>query len=198
MWYDARKARGGFTFIEIMVVIVLIALFAGAVGGAYSGPYKRMLLNKAARDVLLAAKYARTAAIEQQKVCKLVMDTINGLVMVRVVDWDEEAGQASESETRNAYWRTSKLGGDARFEMVMVDRNEEDAATTDGMDEYTVTFDPDGTAENAIIQVGDGKKHYTVTISEATGLAKVAEGIATEFKSDTIDLDDAGAEAGMK
>ena len=182
-----------------MVVIILIALFAGAVGGAYSGPYKRMLLNKAARDVLLAAKYARTAAVEQQKVCKLVLDIVNRQVMVRVVNWDEETGQTSESETRNADWRTSKLGGDAQFERVVVDKGDvEGAATPEDQGEYTVTFKPDGTAENTVIQVGDGTKHYVVTISEATGLAKVVEGIATEFKSDSIDLDDTGAATSTK
>jgi prepilin-type N-terminal cleavage/methylation domain-containing protein len=194
-----RKAEGGFTFIEVMVVIILIALFAGAVGGTYSGPYKRMLLNKAARDVLLAAKYARTAAVEEQKMCKLVLDTVNRQVIVRVENWDAETGQTSESETRNAYWRTAKLGGDAQFEMVIVDKGEEEGTVaTENQGEYTVTFRPDGMAENAVIQVGDGKKHYVVTISEATGLAKVVEGIATQFKSDTIDLDETGSETRTK
>lgn len=190
MWRDERKAGSGFTIIEVIVVIVLIALFAGAVGGAYSGPYKSMMLKKAARDVLLAAKYARSTAVEQQKVCILTVNAIDRQVLVMVESWDEDSSQTVASETKNAYWRTVTLGGDAQFELVAVDQSDMDVSQVDQADGvYTVRFRQDGTAQNAVIQVGDGSRHYVVTISEATGLARVDEGIATDFKSDTIDLE---------
>jgi Tfp pilus assembly protein FimT len=174
----------------VIVVIVLMALFAGAVGGAYTGPYKSMMLKKAARDVLLAAKYARGTAVEQQKVCVLTIDAANRQVMVMVENWDEENSQTVASETKNAYWRTVSLGGDAQFEMVAVDQSDMDVSqAAEGEGIFTVRFRQDGTSQNAVIQVGDGTRHYVVTVSEATGLARVEEGVATDFKSDTIDLE---------
>jgi prepilin-type N-terminal cleavage/methylation domain-containing protein len=194
-----QKAKGGFTFIEVIVVIVLIALFAGAVGGAYSGPYKSMMLKKAARDVLLAAKYARGTAVEQQKICRLSIDAVNRTVMVTVESWDEENSETVASETKNAYWKTVTLGGDAQFELVAVDKSDVDAGeTSESEGQYSVRFMPDGTAENTVIQVGDGARHYVVMVSEATGLARVEEGAATEFKSDTIDLEQTASGTGTK
>jgi prepilin-type N-terminal cleavage/methylation domain-containing protein len=188
-----RNATGrGFTIIEMIVVITIIALLAGAVGGRYIKPYKRALLNKAARDVLLAARYARTAAVEQQKICRLVLDPALGQIAVRVESWNEEQEQTTESEVRNQYWRTVSLAGDARLEMVLVQASEYDAAGYQSPDtgEYAVVFRPDGTADNALIQVGDGIKHYLITISGTTGLPRVEEGTAEEFRGDTIDLDE--------
>jgi Tfp pilus assembly protein FimT len=190
MWCKERRAGGGFTIIEIIVVIVLIALFAGAVGGAYSGPYKTMLLKKAARDVLLAAKYARGTAVEQQKVCVLTINAVDKQVMVMVENWDEDSGATTATETKNSTWRTVTLGGDAQFEVVAVDQSDMDPSQVDQAEGvYTVRFRQDGTSQNAVIQIGDGTRHYVVTISEATGLAKVEEGLATDFKSDTVDLE---------
>jgi len=191
MWQDERKAVSGFTIIEVLVVILLIALFAGAVGGAYSGPYKTMMVKKAARDVLLAAKYARTTAVEQQKICNLVIDAANRQIMVTVESWDEESAMTTASETKNATWRTVTLGGDAIIEMAAVDKSDVDVSSADeAQGVFTVKFHQDGTAENAVIQIGDGKQHFVIFVSQATGLAKVEEGVATEFRSDTVDLDD--------
>jgi hypothetical protein len=111
-------------------------------------------------------------------------------VLVLVENWDEENSQTTVSETKNAYWRTVALGGDAQFELVAVDKSDMDISQADEAEgTFTVRFRQDGTAQNAVIQIGDGARHYVVTISEATGLAKVEEGVATDFKSDTIDLD---------
>ena len=45
-----RNTRCGFTIIEVLVVITIIALIAGVGGGFYIGTYKRMLVEKAARE----------------------------------------------------------------------------------------------------------------------------------------------------
>jgi len=44
--------------------------------------------------------------------------------------------------------------------------------------------------EAALIQVGDGTRHYVITISAMTGRAVVTEGVAEEFGQDTVDLDE--------
>ncbi len=51
-----QYTKRGFTIIEVLVVITIIALIAGVGSGFYIGTYKRMLVEKAARDFFLAAK----------------------------------------------------------------------------------------------------------------------------------------------
>ena len=63
----------GFTIIELLLVVSIIALMAGASGAMYFGTYKRMLVEKAAKEVLLAAKYARVIAVEKQTRYKMVL-----------------------------------------------------------------------------------------------------------------------------
>ena len=58
--------KSGFTIVELLVVITIIALLAGIGGGFHIGTYKRMLVEKTARDLFLAAKYARIMAIENR------------------------------------------------------------------------------------------------------------------------------------
>jgi hypothetical protein len=41
-----------------------------------------------------------------------------------------------------------------------------------------------------MIQIGDGKNHYTASICAATGKAKIHFGTAKEAKMGTIDLDE--------
>jgi len=43
-----------------------------------------------------------------------------------------------------------------------------------------------------VIQVGDGKTHYTVSISPATGKAKMFFGTAENVRIGTVDLDAQG------
>ncbi len=57
----------GFTIVEMLVVVVIIALIASVGGGIYVGTYKRMLVEKAARDFVLAAKYATIPAENKVK-----------------------------------------------------------------------------------------------------------------------------------
>ena len=52
------------------------------------------------------------------------------------------------------------------------------------------SFSPDGTAQTALVQIGDGKNHLTVSISAVTGRSKVYSDTADNVKSDTIDLDE--------
>lgn len=192
MRQNVRKTKGyGFTIVELLVVITLMALLVGAVGGTYTKAYKSMTLKKAAREVLLAAKYARMTAVEQQKVCDLIVDAANRRVLVSVEEWDQESGQAVTSEVKNQYWRTVTLGGDVMFEAAEVDKTDSDEAFWYGESgQERVRFRPDGTAENAVIQIGDGVRHYVIAISGATGIARVIEGVAEDIPSDTIDLDE--------
>ena len=110
-----RNRNPGFTLIEILMVVAVIALIAGMGGGIYLGTYQATLVKKAARDFQLAAKYARMTAIERQRSCTLRLDLANhAFVVTRQAD---EAEETEENETgemilRDVWFKPVEFGGE--------------------------------------------------------------------------------------
>ncbi len=190
-----KTQRCGFTITEMLVVVVIIALVASVGGGIYVGTYKRMLVEKAARDFVLAAKYARIMAIERQKPYKIKLgaaDAANNGFGLVVDEFNQETEQTEQVVVRDLYFKPVEFGGDVKFEGVQITPAGWEAATeTDEAGE--IVFLPSGTADSAVIQIGDGKNHYTVSISAATGRATMyfgtVEKVKEEVKIGTIDLE---------
>jgi prepilin-type N-terminal cleavage/methylation domain-containing protein len=180
--------RYGFTVVELMVVVIIIVMLASAMGGYYVGTYKRMQVEDVARQIMLAAKYARLFAVEKQSSCSLVMDEKEKSFCLIRGDFQEDVSQADQAVVSNSYTRPGRLEGDIMFEKVEVTSSgQTDAGIRE--DQSMVIFRRDGTADTAVIQVGDGKNHYTVYISAATGKAKVESDVAGESSIDIVDLD---------
>jgi hypothetical protein len=55
--------------------------------------------------------------------------------------------------------------------------------------EQKVVFLPNGSAESAILQIGDGRNHYTIAVVAATGKATLYAGTAQEVDTVSVDLD---------
>ena len=157
-----------------------------------------MLVEKAARDFVLAAKYARIMAIERQKPYKINLGaanaaeaTNNGFRLV-IDEFNQETEQTEQVIVRDLYFKPVEFTGDVKFEGIQITPAGWEAATeTDEARE--IVFSPGGTADSAVIQIGDGKNHYTISISAATGRATMyfgtAEKLKEEAKIGTIDLD---------
>jgi len=155
---EANIKPRGFTIAELMAVVLLIALIGGVGGGFYVGTYKRVLAQKAARDIVLAAKYARITAIEKQRPCRMELDPVNNAFQL-IYDRPDNEGEQMQQVIVREYEQTG------------------------------IVFSPNGTAQFAAIQVGDGKNHYTVSIAPATGKAKMFFGTVEKVTLSTFDLD---------
>jgi len=192
---DACRASflTGFTIAELLLVVVIITLIGGVGGGLYVGSYKRMLVEKAARDFVLTAKYARVMAIEKQKPYKMRLDVDNGRFLLTTSEWNEQTEQTESVIVRDLYCKPVTFEGDVQFENIKValiglDETFETEETEES--EQAISFSPTGTAQPAVVQIGDGKTHYSITISSATGKAKIYFGTTESFKAATIDLDE--------
>ncbi len=176
------RRRGGFTLIELLLVVALVVLLAGLGGNRYVVAYKRMLVEKAAKDIYLMAKYARVLAIEKRMDCKLVIDEV-GKSYFLTSGYGE-----SESVITDRYSKPQELSGEVAFEAVEVTSTvETDQDIWEGV--KMVVFRSDGTADTAIVQLGDGKNHYSVYVMAATGKAKIMFGEAGDVPIDIVDLD---------
>jgi hypothetical protein len=162
----------------------------GAGGGMYIGTHKKLLVERAARQFLLTARYARIAAVEEQQPFDLEFDKDKGFWLTTTRQ-NEATGQTEKINIRNYYCRPVEFEGDVKFE---------DARITPMTDEpvaeieetQRITFWPNGTAQSAVVQIGDEQTHYTIAIVASTGRSSLYFGPADEIKSGknvTIDLD---------
>ena len=95
MDYLSRHNRA-LTLIEMLVVIVLISLLAGLGGSVYTGSYKRLLVEKAARGLYITARYARVAAIAHQRPYHLLLDRENKKYWLVTMEQDVNSLDATE------------------------------------------------------------------------------------------------------
>ena len=185
--FTTIRRSGGFTIVELLLVTVVIALLASAGGGYYFGTYKRMLVEKCAGQMVLTAKYARVVAIEKQTPCRLVVDKTQGRFFLTINTLNPETGEREDMVISNPYTKPVELG-ETKFEEVKIVSTAK--IDIDRFDEDIVVFRPNGTADMAVLQMGDGKNHYTVYIRPSTGRAKAEFGPAGELPIDIIDLDE--------
>lgn len=178
----------GFTLVEVLAVIVIIAMMAAAGGGYYVGTYRHMLTKKSARDFFLAAKYARILAIENQSQCKLQLDAENHNFALVVDKLNEQTSQTEQTAVRDSYFKPVELKNDVTFEKILIIPVGYEQAY-DEENSQTITFLPNGTSQSAIIQIGNGKNHYTISILAATGKAIIFEGTAEKVKLGSVDLE---------
>ena len=193
MWRRCRAIRNicrpkGFTLTELLLVITIIALVSSVGGGIYVGTYKRLLVEKTARQFLQMARYARIMAIERQRPYELQLDAGNkgfGLTTTRV---NTETGQNEKIIVKDLYCRPVEFEGDVTFEDIRIAIQPAEQ-TDEGNQSQRILFLPNGAAESAIVQIGDGKSHYTVAVVAATGKARMYEGTADNVRMASVDLD---------
>ena len=183
-----KTRRDGFTLIELLVTIVIMTILIGVGSGSFVGTNEKLQLQKAANSLLLDAQYARMSAIEQQRTYKLYLDYTNGEFYLITIDNNVESGQIEEILIQDSVCPPIQLEKNINFEDIRVLSNEYEVATT-SENLYIVSFFPDGTSQSALIQIGNGKHHYTLSISGMTGKSKLFNGIMDNVEVDTIDLD---------
>jgi prepilin-type N-terminal cleavage/methylation domain-containing protein len=178
-----RPARRAFTFVELMVVTLLIALLAGSSIRGSVATFRKMQVERAAREVFLSAQFARIQAVESQRSALVTLDPKTRSLAVTA------GGKGGQQLVRNAYTRPYQFAEEVNYERIdITPTRPSDSATQDETPSTVITFRPDGSADGAVVQVGNGKTHWTVYISSATGSARAEQGAANE-QSPTMAID---------
>jgi len=180
--------RGGFTLVEILVVVTIVAFMAGMSGGIFIRSYEKRVKEKAAMDLLHAALYARILAVERNLPCKLYLDTENQAFHLAIDVADETGVLVGEQLIDNAYFRSVTLPDEMMFENITIRPY---YALMQDVNYVTnvIYFSPNGTADEALIQIGDGFKHYTLSVSAGTSRPKLIRGTVEDVTPDSYDLD---------
>lgn len=185
---QARLMEGGFTIPEVLLVVLVIGLITSAGTGLYVGTFKSMKVKKAVQDFLLTAQYARIMAMEQQTPYRMELDLANQGFWLTTLQWDKDSEQVGLQIVRDVFCKPVQFEGEVTFEgveIVLYDWEIE----SESQEQQTIVFSPDGTAQSAVVQIGNGTTHYAISISAATGRAKAYFGTTENVEVMTTDLD---------
>jgi prepilin-type N-terminal cleavage/methylation domain-containing protein len=188
---SVRRAGGlgAFTLIELLLVVAVIAVVGSLGGGMYTGTYKRLLVERAARQFLLSAKYARIMAIQHGRPYELRLDGGNKGFAVTTTQWNQQTAAGESVVVRDYYAKPVEFDGDVQFEDVKILTLVAEQVSDVGA-EQRIVFLPNGSTESAVIQIGDGKTHYTIAVVASTGKATLRSGATGEVSMAVIDLDE--------
>lgn len=186
--FDKRYKRG-FTLVELLVVIIIMTILTGIGTGVFTGTNQRLKVQKAANSLLMMAQYARMSAIEHQRAYKLYIDNTNNEFYLLTTLFDEERQTIEEIMVEESLVKPVALESSITIKDVRIFTNDYNSGSSSS-NQYIITFAPDGTSQTSVIQVGDERNNYTLSINEVTGKSKLIEGTIEDVKVDTIDIDD--------
>lgn len=69
-----KRAQGGFTLIEILLVLMIIGIVTAVVAPGFARSIRGNRLRTAARSVVMAGRYARSMAVLEQKAMDVSFD----------------------------------------------------------------------------------------------------------------------------
>jgi general secretion pathway protein H len=148
-----RSAQRGFTLIEIILVIAIIALASVLAAAAMGGGFRGMQLKASARQIASNLRYTRAQAIETGQPQSFVIDP------------------------HGHHWRAPKARhGDIPAKLGIVFTGAREVQPKAG--EGAIVFFPDGAATGGRIRLTSGKSAWNIDVGWLTGQVQVKQGIA--------------------
>ena len=146
-------------------------------------------LRGSARQLLVAAQYARDFAATRRRKCRLTID----LDQQQYVLTAQSAPQHNPSEfvpLATGLGKAQRLSQGVRFVKVRVEpRKGHDQPDQPPEQLNYITFEPNGQADAAVLEITNGQQSYSVLIVPHTGYAKLIEGTTRALPNDRLDLD---------
>jgi Tfp pilus assembly protein FimT len=187
--------------IELLAVTALIGLLASVTILRYAKMGTQTILTNQTRQIYLAAKYARIAAVEKQKSFVLMLDETGRQIVVGPLPQEQTASTDVQVPSTSAVSQASSTPESAEPEPAIIknsyvrpillnDKLQIEQFLVDGQStvQSQCVFYPDGTAQACIIQLGDGLHHASVFVTQ-TGRARMKMEAAQQLLTGRVDLD---------
>jgi prepilin-type N-terminal cleavage/methylation domain-containing protein len=149
------KKNNAFTFIEILLVIVIIGIIVALASPNFSKGYSRFQLNKTADDLLEHCRWAQAMAIGQERIYALSFSGDHRSYKLERVKRGEGNDDQGSFEPVN--------GGLGRMHAVP------DAILLDTKDDR-IKFYPDGTIDPETIQLGSSEQKIVLSSGQVRGM----------------------------
>ena len=173
------------------MVAAVVALTAGLGGTSMVNTYRRLVVEKGARDVFALMRYAKVAAVEHQSTVILKFDQQENRAWLEADLTDSLTGLRQRQIIRNSFCKPATLATGVSFQnlLSLAPTNEDRAETEPDEREDGIRFLPNGTATDVAVQIGNERYQYTIVLAAATGRARLQTGPIQDVSPTTIDLD---------
>ena len=166
------KSRG-FTLIELMVVVIVMAVLSGAIVPSIVSAMRRAGAKTAATKTFDLLNFACAAAIARGQPVVVNFDVSRGVcwasVQVLSLPWLEE-----DEEPRSRTLVSVELPEDVEISVYKDTESPHGPRSDDPWE--TIRFEPDGMAEDVVIELSDRRGDiYVLEVVGATGEVRYAE-----------------------
>ena len=184
-WRRASGARPGFSLIELMMVVLVMAVIAMATVPALGPSLQRARLKAAASEVVNALEFARLKAMTTGQETRVVVSSTNETIYVHryapAADLFNGGNALAAADVERPVWayfpHPLVRGADYVIDLSATTRfrgTDVAASTIDTLN--PVSFDPLGTPSHAgLVQLILGKQQLAVKLDAATGHVMVSE-----------------------
>lgn len=161
--------RAGFTLLELVVVLFILALVTALVAPAFSRSFGQAQLKAATRELAALCRFARTQAITSQGVLEVVLDRqtnsywLNGIVQA-------SPAQDTEHPVQDRQARLRALPTGVTLKSVVIDTGplRED-------ERGSIIFFPQGSSTGGSIDLSDEKgRGYRIVVDPSVGLVRIS------------------------
>lgn len=179
-----KARRLGFTLIEVMVVLVLMAIMAAMIVPEMKGTFEAALLRSTSRDLVSVLNLAYSRAISINQVHRVRLDPSSGKYFVETrvrggggdfISVQDVAGsegkldQRISIEIRNSSEDVSEIPALPSFSNSRTESREPES-------DNTISFYPDGTADRRDIQLQDREGfRVSLQVNPITARVRVIE-----------------------
>ncbi|NCD32546.1 MAG: prepilin-type N-terminal cleavage/methylation domain-containing protein [Spartobacteria bacterium] len=177
--HQQSRRKGGFTLIEVLMVVVIILISTGIAAVSFSHSFKGMKLRLGSRAVVMAGRYARSMAVLHQTDTAVLFDselaTVQVVMLRTAKKSDEEMFlDATQEESPEDIGIEQKLSRKLKdVKMVSVSASDDsEVQEIDGI--YWIMYYPNGQCDpySVLLQDENGKS-VTIDVDPLSGRAAV-------------------------
>jgi type II secretion system protein H len=172
----ANTRQRGFTMIEIMTVVVIVAIMMGVAYPSMRSMNEKNKLRATAREIIALMKYARTEAVMGERRTAIFLDLDKREYWMDLRTPDPKTGEYNPRAKRTQLEQKRDLNKDIWFEEVSTYESNVVKGKLIAVDFY-----PDGSATPILLTLTNKRgSKMTVELLKSTGLTEVSPGSIEE------------------